>query len=266
MTEFHEIWLEQCEAARDIREAFGVQKAIGYLIGEKLLDFLRAADQDPAFAGELPRFVEEIKRIFDRAEIQTYLDSVHRVGPLGHVASDEAYEEMREAGAIPEDPVWWAEEILLIERAKRLLLAGIALRSPGRRFTGVGCDRASRRREGDAALRQRDRRGRRHMPKQLVLKPGAVVWVPCELKTGIFPTEQGVKIEVDIGEPETIFGFVPKEDIKQGATAGHGLVRAVVLDSINGKVAVLFRGDILSQSNPIIVPLEWLEEVGQPEA
>lgn len=123
MTEFHEIWLEQCEAARDIREAFGVQKAIGYLIGEKLLDFLRAADQDPAFAGELPRVVEEIKRIFDRAEIQTYLDSVHRVGPLGHVASDEAHEEMREAGAIPEDPVWWAEEILLIERAKRLLLA-----------------------------------------------------------------------------------------------------------------------------------------------
>jgi len=48
MIEFHKIWIEQCEAARDIREAFGLQKAIGYLIGEKLLDFLRAADQDPA--------------------------------------------------------------------------------------------------------------------------------------------------------------------------------------------------------------------------
>jgi hypothetical protein len=30
---------------------------------------------------------------------------------------------MREAGAVPEDPVSWAEEILLIERAKKLLLA-----------------------------------------------------------------------------------------------------------------------------------------------
>ena len=61
MGEFHEIWIEQCEAARDIREAFGLQKALGYLIGENLLNFLRADDEDPAFAGELPRFVEEIK-------------------------------------------------------------------------------------------------------------------------------------------------------------------------------------------------------------
>ncbi len=55
-------------------------------------------------------------------EIQAYLDGVQRVGPLGHVASDEVYEEMREAGAIDEDPVEWAEEILLIERPKKLLL------------------------------------------------------------------------------------------------------------------------------------------------
>ncbi len=123
MRAFHKIWIDQCEAARDIREAFGVQKALGYLIGEKLLNFLRAADQDPAFAGEVPGFVEEIREIFDRSEIQAYLDTVHQVGPLGHVASDEVYEEMREAGAIDENPVWWARDILLIERAKKLLLA-----------------------------------------------------------------------------------------------------------------------------------------------
>ena len=123
MTDFHEIWIEQCEAARDIREAFGLQKALGYLIGEKFLNFLRAADEDAAFAGELPRFAEEIKQIFAPAEIQTYLDTVRRVGSLGHTASDEAYEEMIEAGAVPEDPVEWAEDILLIERTKKLLLA-----------------------------------------------------------------------------------------------------------------------------------------------
>jgi hypothetical protein len=94
-----------------------LQKALGYLIGEKLVNFLRAADEDPAFAGELPRFMAEITQVFDRAEIETYLDTVHRVGALGHVSSDEAYEEMREAGAIDEDPVEWAEEILFIERA-----------------------------------------------------------------------------------------------------------------------------------------------------
>lgn len=123
MDDFHEIWIDQCEAARGIREAFGLRKALGYLIGEKFLNFLRTANQDPAFAGEIPGFVAEIKDIFDRTEIEAYLDGVQRVGPLGHVVSDEAYEEMLEAGAIHEDPVWWAGEILLIERAKNLLLA-----------------------------------------------------------------------------------------------------------------------------------------------
>jgi hypothetical protein len=27
MAEFHENWIEQCEAAREIREAFGLQKS-----------------------------------------------------------------------------------------------------------------------------------------------------------------------------------------------------------------------------------------------
>jgi hypothetical protein len=85
-----------------------LQKALGYLVGEKLLNFLRAAAQDPAFAGEVPSFVAEIREIFDRDEIRMYLDNVQRVGALGHVAIDEAYEKMRHAGAIDEDPVWWA--------------------------------------------------------------------------------------------------------------------------------------------------------------
>ncbi len=123
MREFHKIWVDQCDAARDIREAFGLEKALGYLIGEKFLNFLRVADQDPAFAGEVLEFIEEIRQIFDQTEIRAYLDEVRRVGPLGHTASDQAYEEMRDAGAIDEDPVEWAEEILLIERAKQLLLA-----------------------------------------------------------------------------------------------------------------------------------------------
>ncbi len=97
-------------------------------------------------------------------------------------------------------------------------------------------------------------------------KAGTVVWIPCELKSGIFPGEQGVKIEIPIGGRETVFGFIPTADIKAGQTPERGLVRAVVLHAVNGKVAVLFRGDILSQSNPVVVPLAWLEEVAKPEA
>ncbi len=43
--------IEQCEAARDIREAFGVDKATGYLIGEKSLNFVQASDGHPEFRG-----------------------------------------------------------------------------------------------------------------------------------------------------------------------------------------------------------------------
>ena len=104
------------------------------------------------------------------------------------------------------------------------------------------------------------------MPKVAGLKAGTVVWIPCELKSGIFPGEQGVKIEVPVGDGETVFGFIPTTDIEPGPAPQQGFVRAVVLHAVNGKVAVLFRGDILSQSNPIVVPRAWLEEVGRPEA
>ena len=123
MIEFHKIWIDQCEAARDIREGFGLEKAIGYLIGEKFLNFLEASDRHPEFAAKLPRFVEEIEQIFGPEEILAYLDGVRRVGALGHTASDEAYEEMRAAGAIPGDAVEWAEQILRLERTRALLLS-----------------------------------------------------------------------------------------------------------------------------------------------
>jgi hypothetical protein len=34
MHEFADIWIQQCDAAREIREAWGTKKALGYLIGE----------------------------------------------------------------------------------------------------------------------------------------------------------------------------------------------------------------------------------------
>jgi hypothetical protein len=37
MGEFADIWIEQCDATREIREAWGTKKALGYLIGEKLV-------------------------------------------------------------------------------------------------------------------------------------------------------------------------------------------------------------------------------------
>ena len=45
--EFHKIWIDQCAATEDIRESFGQENALDYLIGEKLFAFLMASEQDP---------------------------------------------------------------------------------------------------------------------------------------------------------------------------------------------------------------------------
>jgi len=122
MNEFHKIWIEQCEGARGIKEEFGTAKAIGYLIGEKLVNFVGASDTHPEFAVELPNFVAEVKRIFEPHEIREYLESVRRIGAMGHVATDEEFEFMRKAGAFDENPVRGAEDVLIVERIKEMLL------------------------------------------------------------------------------------------------------------------------------------------------
>ena len=42
--EFHKIWIDQCEAAEQIEADYGTEKALGYLIGEKFLNFLEASE------------------------------------------------------------------------------------------------------------------------------------------------------------------------------------------------------------------------------
>lgn len=58
------IWIEQCQAARGIEDGFGAPKALDYLIGEKFLNSLEAAEDDAEFRAELRAFVAEIKSIF----------------------------------------------------------------------------------------------------------------------------------------------------------------------------------------------------------
>lgn len=122
MFEFHKIWTEQCEAALVIEFEFGAEKALGYLVGEKLVAFVQASDGDPLFAGELPLFIAEIKRIFEQEEIRKYLESVKRLGPLGHVLDDEDHDYWVAEGIVQEGPTSWAEDMLVIERIRGLLL------------------------------------------------------------------------------------------------------------------------------------------------
>jgi hypothetical protein len=75
---FHQIWIEQCEAARGIRERYGLEAAFDYAVGEKLMNFASAARSQPAFARELPRFISEVRLMFSADEIRTHLARLER--------------------------------------------------------------------------------------------------------------------------------------------------------------------------------------------
>ena len=110
--ELHRMWVEQCAATRNIEKHFGTQQALNYLIGEKFLDFLEAADQSDAFRDEIPAFVAEIKVIFETWQLTAYL------GPADEREIGETDESDQKPGIVrcASDPV-------LVERARRYLLA-----------------------------------------------------------------------------------------------------------------------------------------------
>ena len=122
--QFHKIWIDQCEATEGIRERFGLDDALHYLIGEKLFSFVHAAEDDPDFAAELPAFVAEIRRIFSSAEIRAFLDHLERTKFL---APSEPEPDLDDLDDSDEDEPWLqhpvsaAEELLRFARIRQLL-------------------------------------------------------------------------------------------------------------------------------------------------
>ena len=51
--DYQRIWKEQCEATEGIRERFGKDDAIRYLIGEKFLNYLEESDRRPVWQSNL---------------------------------------------------------------------------------------------------------------------------------------------------------------------------------------------------------------------
>src|ERR1700683_5270891 len=74
----HQVWIEQCEAAKTIKGRFGLKAAFDYIVGEKLLNFAEASARNPDLARELPRFVSEVRRMFAIDEIKAQLADIER--------------------------------------------------------------------------------------------------------------------------------------------------------------------------------------------
>jgi len=117
-----EIIEEWCQAARNVEGAFGDEKAMGYLIGEKFLNFLEVAETNREWREAIPAFVAEIKGIFETWKLAEFLNTPRRLGALGHATTEEGHRlltaEWSEEERIRQD----ARNLMLLEWAKELLL------------------------------------------------------------------------------------------------------------------------------------------------
>ncbi len=87
------IWIEKCDAARMIEDEVGTDKALRYLIGEKFLDYLEAAERLPDYRAEIPAFVAEIKTIFEPWQLAEYLETAPQSEPFDPSLYDDADED-----------------------------------------------------------------------------------------------------------------------------------------------------------------------------
>ena len=115
----HEIWIEQCEAARTIKDRYGLKAAFDYLVGEKLLNFTEAASEHRAFAQELPRFVSEVRRMFIAEEIVAQLARIEREQSEKDAAEEE------DDGPLAESPMRRAARVRQFAMIKELLTAPV---------------------------------------------------------------------------------------------------------------------------------------------
>jgi hypothetical protein len=113
----HEIWIEQCEAARTIKARYGLKAAFDYVVGEKLISFASAASRHPEFARELPRFVSEVRRLFTPEEIRTHIARLERE------QSEKAADVSEEDELFPESSIAAAERVRQFTTIKEFLTA-----------------------------------------------------------------------------------------------------------------------------------------------
>ena len=119
---FHEIWVEQCEAAEQIKRRYGTKAAFDYRVAEKLLNFADAAITHPAFARELPLFVARVRSLFTVEEMRRHLNRVE-CEQRKYDAYIEERDEFDEDEVILESPVVAAERARQFATIAELLTA-----------------------------------------------------------------------------------------------------------------------------------------------
>ena len=133
MAEQHKIWIEQYEAAENIEDDFGTQKALEYLVGDKFLNCLEAAETDKDFRSEIPAFVAKIKTLFERWQLDAYLETAKESEPFDPslfepqssdlLGEEEIEFDAEEVEDMRKDDIrQCTRDLLLVERAREWLL------------------------------------------------------------------------------------------------------------------------------------------------
>jgi hypothetical protein len=121
---FHEIWLEQCKAAHDIKFRYGLNAAFDYIVSEKLVDYMAAAAGHPEFARELPRFVSAVRQMFSFEEMRAQIARVEREQQTASARAEASSSETNEDDDLSlEDPTASAERRRPFDIIKDLLTA-----------------------------------------------------------------------------------------------------------------------------------------------
>lgn len=98
------LWPAQREAARRIQSDFGIHRALEYLVGEKLLGWLRLAEVDGAAGLHVPGMVADVRATFTQAALRMYIENLRRVGRFRQAAAGESPRGPTGAGALPARP------------------------------------------------------------------------------------------------------------------------------------------------------------------
>jgi len=94
-------------------------------------------------------------------------------------------------------------------------------------------------------------------------KMGDLVWLGCQVHKGMFPSERNIRVELANPKRKIISGFIPKELVKGSISRARGQVAVVVTAKPkNGKVSVLFPGEILTSTNPVEIATSLLSKHG----
>lgn len=120
---------QQCTATANIREEYGLQSAISYLIGEKFINCLKASERSKEHAEQIEYFAMKIKEEFQPYEITAFFDDTKNFSNF--ILDEEGQREMDDMmiGADDEieeyedgmNVVGNAEAIMRIEYARELL-------------------------------------------------------------------------------------------------------------------------------------------------